>query len=276
MKKQINPWDIITTLLLCMTGVFMIFPFFMMLVTSFKDSREIMVTGLNIFPKVPVLRNYVTVFKETLIVRYLFNGVVVAVSVLVGQLFVNIPAAYAFAKRDFPLKRLLFVGILAALVFPKYIAAIPNFLLLSKFKRIDTYSALIIPFIASPFCIFLMRQYILTIPEDFFEAAKIEGCGIPRLLVTILVPMIRPAIGSFAIFSVVTHWNDFFWPLIVINSKKMFTPPAGIVFFAEAEGASDWGAVMAAALLTVTPLVVLFLSNRKQFITSLTSTGVKG
>ena len=276
MKKQINPWDIITTLLLCMTGVFMIFPFFMMLVTSFKDSREIMVTGLNIFPKMPVLRNYVTVFKETLIVRYLFNGVVVAVSVLVGQLFVNIPAAYALAKRDFPLKRLLFVGILAALVFPKYIAAIPNFLLLSKFKRIDTYSALIIPFIASPFCIFLMRQYILTIPEDFFEAAKIEGCGIPRLLVTILVPMIRPAIGSFAIFSVVTHWNDFFWPLIVINSKKMFTPPAGIVFFAEAEGASDWGAVMAAALLTVTPLVVLFLSNRKQFITSLTSTGVKG
>ena len=276
MKQKINPWDIITTLLLCMTGVFMVFPFFMMLVTSFKDSREIMVTGLNIFPKMPVLRNYVTVFKETLIVRYLFNGVVVAVSVLVGQLFVNIPAAYALAKRDFPLKRLLFVGILAALVFPKYIAAIPNFLLLSKFKRIDTYSALIIPFIASPFCIFLMRQYILTIPEDFFEAAKIEGCGIPRLLVTILVPMIRPAIGSFAIFSVVTHWNDFFWPLIVINSKKMFTPPAGIVFFAEAEGASDWGAVMAAALLTVTPLVVLFLSNRKQFITSLTSTGVKG
>jgi multiple sugar transport system permease protein len=202
--------------------------------------------------------------------------VVVAVSVLVGQLLVNIPAAYAFAKRDFPLKRLLFVGILAALVFPKYIAAIPNFLLLSQFKRIDTYSALIVPFIASPFCIFLMRQYILTIPEDFFEAAKIEGCGIPRLLVTILVPMIRPAIGSFAIFSVVTHWNDFFWPLIVINSKKMFTPPAGIVFFAEAEGASDWGAVMAAALLTVSPLVVLFLSNRKQFITSLTSTGVKG
>ncbi|PKL13511.1 MAG: carbohydrate ABC transporter permease [Spirochaetae bacterium HGW-Spirochaetae-8] len=276
MKKQVNPWDIITTLLLCMTGLFMIFPFFMMLVTSFKDSREIMVTGLNIFPKVPVLRNYVTVFKETLIVRYLFNGVVVAVSVLVGQLLVNIPAAYAFAKRDFPLKRLLFVGILAALVFPKYIAAIPNFLLLSQFKRIDTYSALIVPFIASPFCIFLMRQYILTIPEDFFEAAKIEGCGIPRLLVTILVPMIRPAIGSFAIFSVVTHWNDFFWPLIVINSKKMFTPPAGIVFFAEAEGASDWGAVMAAALLTVSPLVVLFLSNRKQFITSLTSTGVKG
>jgi len=121
-----------------------------------------------------------------------------------------------------------------------------------------------------------MRQYILTIPEAFFDAAKIEGCSIPRLLVTILIPMIKPAIGSFSIFSIVTHWNDFFWPLIVINSKTMFTPPAGIVFFADAEGASDWGAVMAAALLTVTPLVVLFLSNRKQFLTSMASTGLKG
>ncbi|MPM71146.1 L-arabinose transport system permease protein AraQ [bioreactor metagenome] len=88
--------------------------------------------------------------------------------------------------------------------------------------------------------------------------------------------MIKPAVGSFTIFSIVSHWNDFFWPLIVINSQKMFTPPAGIVFFADAEGASDWGAVMAAALLTVAPLIVLFLANRKQFIASLTSTGLKG
>ncbi len=155
---------------------------------------------------------------------------------MIGQLLVNIPAAYAFAKRNFPFKKFLFLIIVAALVFPKYIAAIPNFLLLSNWKLIDTYPAMILPFIASPFCIFLMRQYILTIPEDFFEAASLEGCGTIRLLTQILIPMIRPAIGSFSIFSIVTHWNDFFWPLIVVNSKEMFTPPAGIVFFADAEG----------------------------------------
>jgi multiple sugar transport system permease protein len=196
--------------------------------------------------------------------------------VLAGQLLINLPAAYAFAKREFPLKKLLFACILAALVFPRYIAAIPNFLILSRFHLIDSYTALILPMIASPFCIFLLRQYILTIPEDYFDAAKIEGCGILRTIFEILVPMIRPAIGSFAIFSIVVHWNDFFWPLIVIQSREMFTPPAGIVFFADAEGASDWGAIMAASVLTVSPLIVLLLSLTKQFIASLTHTGLKG
>jgi multiple sugar transport system permease protein len=275
MRKS-KAWDIISTTFLCALGIFMLFPFFLMIVTSFKDSQEIIASGLNIFPRVPVLQNYLTVFGKTYIARYLLNGVIVVVFVLAGQLLVNIPAAYAFAKREFPLKKTLFLCILAALVFPKYIAAIPNFLLLSKFRLIDTYAALILPSIASPFCIFLMRQYILTIPEVFFEAARIEGCGIPRVIVTVLVPMVKPAVGSFTIFSIVSHWNDFFWPLIVINSQKMFTPPAGIVFFADAEGASDWGAVMAAALLTVAPLIMLFLANRRQFIASLTSTGLKG
>jgi len=275
MKKR-NLWDILSTAFLCSLGVFTLFPFFLMIITSFKDSHEIIASGLNVFPRVPILRNYATVFGKTYIARYLLNGVIVVVFVLIGQLLVNIPAAYAFAKRNFPFKKTLFLCILAALVFPRYIAAIPNFLLLSKFRLIDTYAALILPSIASPFCIFLMRQYILTIPEVFFEAARVEGCGIPRILLTILIPMIKPAIGSFTIFSIVTHWNDFFWPLIVINSQKMFTPPAGIVFFADAEGASDWGAVMAAALLTVAPLIALFLANRRQFITSLTNTGLKG
>jgi multiple sugar transport system permease protein len=273
---QKNGWDILFTALLIILGTFMMFPFLLMVVTSLKDSREIMSSGLNIFPHKPSLKNFVTVFQKTMLLRYLYNGVVVAVSILLGQFFVNIPAAYAFAKRKFPLREVLFAAVLAALVFPKYIAAIPNFLLLSKFKLINTYRALILPSIASPFCIFLMRQYIKTIPEDYFEAAALEGCSILRLISSILVPMIRPAIGSFTIFSIVTHWNDFFWPLIVVNSKSMYTPPAGIVFFADAEGAADWGAIMAAALLTIAPLVALFLSNRKQFITSLTSTGLKG
>ncbi len=274
--KKFNAWDIFATVFLCILGIIMLFPFFLMIVTSFKDSHEIITSNLNIFPRIPVLQNYLTVFGKTYIARYMLNGLIVVVAVLAGQLLVNIPAAYAFAKRDFPFKKILFACILAALVFPRYIAAIPNFLLLSKFKLIDTYAALILPSIASPFCIFLMRQYILTIPEVFFEAARIEGCSIPRVILTILVPMVKPAVGSFTIFSIVSHWNDFFWPLIVINSQKMFTPPAGIVFFADAEGASDWGAVMAAALLTVAPLIILFLANRRQFISSLTSTGIKG
>lgn len=274
MKNRV--WQTGIWAILIVTGAFTIFPFILMVATSLKASQDIIITTLNIFPKKPILQNYLKIFNETLVARYMVNGFIVVALILAGQLLINLPAAYAFAKREFPFKKILFACILAALVFPRYIAAIPNFLILSRFRLIDTYSALIVPMIASPFCIFLLRQYILTIPEDYFDAAKIEGCGILRTIFQILVPMIRPAIGSFSIFSIVVHWNDFFWPLIVIQRREMFTPPAGIVFFADAEGASDWGAIMAASVLTVTPLVILFLSLTKQFIASLTHTGLKG
>lgn len=269
---------VISTLLLAFlvfSAAIMLFPFLLMALTSLKEAREILTSGLNIFPRTIILTNYRKVFTETLMLRFLLNGVIVTAAILAGQLLVSIPAAFAFAKRSFPFKKVLFGLVLAALVFPRYIAAIPNFLLLSGLGWINTYAALIVPSFASSFCIFLLRQFMMTIPEDFLDAARIEGCGTLRMIYQIMVPMIRPAIGSFAIFSVVMHWNDFFWPLIVVRTQEMFTPPAGIVFFADAEGASDWGAIMAASVLIITPLVALFLSSRRQFIGSLTHTGLK-
>ena len=274
MKK--SPFRVLIYCFLIITGFISLFPFLIMILTSFKESQDIVIASLNIFPRKIILSNYIKVFEETLILRFMLNGFIVIIAILTGQMIVNIPAAFAFAKRDFPLKNFLFAAVLAALVFPRYIAAIPNFLLLSHFSLLNTYTALIVPFLSSSMCIFLLRQYILTIPDDFFDAAKIEGAGIFTVIYKILIPMIRPAIGSFAIFSIVVHWNDFFWPLIIIQQTEMMTPPAGIVFFADAEGISDWGAIMAAAVLTVTPLIILFLSSTKQFISSLTHTGLKG
>lgn len=274
MKKNIS--NIIIWFFLCVTGCIALFPFLIMILTSLKGSQEIIIASLNIFPKKVILSNYLTVFRETYILRFMLNGTIVVVFTLFGQLLFNLPAAYAFAKRKFPLKNLLFTCVLAALVFPRYIAAIPNFLFFSRLNLLNTYTALILPSLASSFCIFLLRQYIMTVPNDFFDAARIEGCGIIRIIYQVLIPLIRPAIGSFAIFSIVVHWNDLFWPLIVIQKQKMMTPPAGIVFFADAEGVSDWGAIMAAAVLTVAPLIIIFLTSTKQFIASLTHTGLKG
>jgi len=273
---RVRAGRIVVYALLIIAAFIALFPFLLMILTSMKPAREIISAGINIFPKTVTLTNYTKVVNETLVGRFMLNGLIVVAFTLVGQLGINLPAAYAFAKRDFPLKKFLFACVLAALVFPRYIAAIPNFLLISNLHLLDTYAALILPSLASSFCIFLLRQYIMTIPEDYFDAAKIEGCGIPRTIIQILVPMIRPALGSFAIFSIVVHWNDFFWPLVVLQHKEMFTPPAGIVFFADAEGVSDWGAIMAAAVLVVAPLVVFFLSSTKQFIASMTHTGLKG
>jgi multiple sugar transport system permease protein len=208
--------------------------------------------------------------------RFLANGVVVTSLTLAGQLLVSIPAAYALARLEFPGKRLLFSLVLAALVFPRYIAAVPSFLIISRLKLIDTYAGLVLPFVGTPFAIFLLRQYFLQIPGEFFDAANIDGCTLAQMLLRVLMPLIRPAIGAFAIFSVVAHWNDFFWPLVVTRSSRMFTPPAGIVYFADAEAGTKWSIIMAAAIVIITPLVAAFLFGRRQFIESMTHTAIKG
>jgi multiple sugar transport system permease protein len=121
-----------------------------------------------------------------------------------------------------------------------------------------------------------MRQYFLQIPWEYFDAARLDGCNLVQMLVRVMVPLIRPAIGAFAIFSVVTHWNDFFWPLVIVQTSKMYTPPAGIVYFTDVEAGTQWSVVMAAAVVIITPLVIAFLIGRKQFISSLTHVTLKG
>ena len=257
-------------------GALCFFPFLLMISTSFKPVQEIFEASLRLLPRRVILENYLTVFGQSLLARYLLNGVIVTALILLGQLAATIPAAYAFARLRFPGRRLLFAVVLAALVFPRYIAAVPTFLLFSRLKLNDTYAALVLPFIGTPFGIFLLRQYFLQLPGEFFDAARIDGCTLWQMLRRVLIPLIRPAIGAFSIFSIVTHWNDFFWPLVVIQSAKLFTPPAGIVYFADAEAGTKWSTIMAAAVVIISPLVAAFLAARRQFISSLTQGALKG
>jgi len=254
---------------------FSLFPFALMASTSLKPPDEVLEPGFRMTPKTIVIENYIQVFEKVPLFRFLLNGVIVTGAILAGQLLVTVPAAYAFAKLDFPLKRFLFSLVLAALVFPRYITAIPNFLLFSKVGAIDTYAALVLPSIGSAMGIFLLRQFLLQVPWSFFEAARLDGCGTGQMIVHVLLPLIRPAVGAFSIFSVVAHWNDLFWPIIVVNSSEMFTPPAGIVFFADMDAGTTWGSVMAAGVVVITPLVGLFLATRRQFISSLSQVSMK-
>jgi multiple sugar transport system permease protein len=253
-----------------------LFPFLLMLGTSLKPVAEIFEDSLRLLPARPIIDNYLEVARHPLLLRFLFNGVLVTTVVLAGQVLIMLPAAYAFAKLSFPGRNALFALVLAALVFPRYIAAVPNFLLLARFGLINTYAALVLPFVASPFGIFLMRQYFLQFPWEYFDAARLDGCNLFQMLTRVLLPLIRPAIGAFSIFSVVAHWNDFFWPLIVLQSSEMLTPPAGIVYFADAEAGTRWNMVMAAGVVVIAPLITAFLLAKKQFISSLTHAGIKG
>jgi multiple sugar transport system permease protein len=272
----LRPSRLLLGVFLGVCGALSFFPFFLMITTSFKPISEIFEAGLRFVPRRPIVDNYVQVFTQSLMPRVLLNGVVVTTLTLAGQLLVSIPAAYALARMEFPGRTLAFSLVLAALVFPRYIAAVPSFLIISRLKLIDTYAALILPFIGTPFAIFLLRQYFLQVPAEFFDAASIDGCTLAQMLVRVLLPLIRPAIGAFAIFSIVAHWNDFFWPLVVTRSSRMFTPPAGIVYFADAEAGTKWSVIMAAAIVIIAPLILAFLVGRRQFIASMTHTAVKG
>lgn len=262
-------------LFLLVLSAFSLFPFVLMAGTSLKPSDEVLEPGFRLLPEKVVWDNYSQVFKKVPLFRFLLNGVIVTGAILLGQLAVTIPAAYAFAKLEFPLKRFLFTLVLAALVFPRYITAIPNFILFSKFDAMDTYSALVLPFIGSAMGIFLLRQFFLQIPWAYFEAARLDGCNALQMVYHVLLPLIRPAVGAFSIFSIVAHWNDLFWPIIVVNSSAMFTPPAGIVYFADVDSGTSWGAVMAAGVIIIAPLTVMFLATRRQFISSLSRVNLK-
>ena len=270
--SRAEPW---LQLILLVAGAVTLFPFVWMLGSSFKAPTDFFQPGFQPFPSQPTLENYSEAFARAPIGRFLLNGVIVCAGVLIGQLLVIIPAGYAFAKLEFAGRDKLFAVVIAALLVPGYITAIPNFMLFSDLRLLDTYWALIVPFWGSSFGTFLMRQFIKQIPNEILDAARLDGANNVQLVWYVLLPLIRPAIAAFTIFSLITHWNDFFWPLVVLRSETMFTPPAGIVYFSGAEG-SKWGLIMAATVVVITPLMIAFLLMRKQFIESLSRGAMKG
>ncbi len=270
---------------LALFAVAVLLPFLWMLSVALKARSEVFLPGINLIPREFTLEHFGTALNQAPIFRFLLNGVVVVVGTLVMQLLVIIPAGYAFGRMQFAGKRVLFGVVLAGLVVPAYVTAIPNFLLFADlgFRQSDagTFAALILPFVGSAFGIFLMRQFFRQLPQEVLDAARIDGCNVAQAIWYVFLPLIRPAIAAFAVFSIVTHWNDFFWPFIVINRESMYTPPAAIFYFEAAagetgDGANAVGTVMAAAIYVIAPLIITFLLARKQFIESLASSAVKG
>jgi multiple sugar transport system permease protein len=276
MMRRRRTVDLLCYVFLVAAALVTLLPFVWMVSSSLMPRHEIFAPGFRLFPSSPTLVNYGEALREAPLLRFLTNGVIVTVSILVGQLFTILPAGYAFARLRFRGQVVLFALVLAALGVPGYVRAIPNFLLLSRLDLLNTYAALIVPFIGSAFGIFLMRQFFRQLPSDVIDAARLDGCGTGQLIWHILVPLTRPAVAAFAVFSVVAHWNDFFWPLVVIRTSNLLTPPAGIAFFANAEGGENWGVVMAAGVVVIAPLVVVFLIARRHFIASLAQGAVKG
>jgi multiple sugar transport system permease protein len=257
--------------------VIMLAPFVWMISTSLKPPNEIFSTNLTLLPnKWFAVENYTSAFTKVPLLRYLLNGVLVTLGIFVLQLAVSLPAAYALAKLRFRGRDILFAMVLVGLMIPAQAPAIPRYVMLYQVGLLDTYTALIIPFVFSAFGIFLMRQFFKTIPDDLMNAARIDGMGEFEILWRIMLPQALPAMLAFGVISVVSHWNDFFWPLVVIQSGDLATPPLGTLFFKNEEAGSDFGPLMAGTVVITAPLVLLFLAAQRRFIEGVTLTGMKG
>lgn len=224
----------------------------------------------------PTVYNYTTAFSKAPLLRYLANGVIVTVSIFVIQVIVALPCAYALSKLRFWGREAVFGLVLFCLLIPVHAIALPLYIMLAKLGLTNTYAALVIPWTISVFGIFLMRQFFMTVPDDLIDAARMDGMSEYGIIWQVMLPTAIPALMAFGIFSVVAHWNDYFWPRIVITGNRdLFTPPLGLREFKGDADGDNFGPMMATACIIVTPLIVIFLLAQRRFIEGITLSGMK-
>ncbi len=245
----------------------MLFPFVWMLLTSFMTQEQIFSYPPVLLPEPFIVDNYKNIFEKIPIVKYFFNSTVVSVFTTLGQVIVSSMAAYAFARLEFKYRELIFFVFLATIMVPPQVNIIPLFFLMREFYWIDTFYALIVPGLFGGFGVFLLRQWFKSLPKSLDEAAKIDGCNPLQTYWYIIMPVSLPGIATLAIFTFVSSWNSFMWPLIVTNSDLMRTLPVGIaVFKGSFRETTEWGQLMACAVISVIPVIFVFLLGQKYFI----------
>jgi len=252
-------------------------PYVWMLSTAMKPREEIFSSSLALIPeRWAAVENFSKAFTRVPMLQLLMNGAIVCAVILIVQVLVALPCAYALAKLRFPGARLMIAGIMLGLLVPIHATALPIYVALSRAGVLNTYFALAAPFMISVFAIFLFLQFFRAMPDDLINAARLDGMSELAIVLRVIVPNAWPAITAFSIFSVVAHWNDLFWPQIVVTETSMAPPPLGLIFFRAAEAGDDYGALMAATVIVTVPLLAAFLFAQRRFIEGITLTGLKG
>lgn len=257
---------------LMLGGFVMVLPFLWMLIASLTSQGDIFSGRLVPVPSLAAAaENYALALTAVPLLRFMLNGAVVCGLILALQLVVALPCGYALAKLDFPGRPLLFSAVLFGLLIPIQVPTIPLYVAIARLGLIDSYAALVLPWVISVFAIFLFRQFFVSFPDEILDAARLDGFSEISIVWRIMVPAAWPAIAAFSIFSVVAHWNDLYWPLVVVTSPEMMTPPLGIAHFRQGgEGTGHVGALMAGGVLVTAPLVAVFLFAQRHFIRGLT------
>lgn len=289
MKKKNNALKILTIVILSIWGIITLLPIIFVIFTAFKTDPEISLSGFKWLPSsFTNFENFIQAWHMGDWLGYFKNSVIITVVVVAGSLVINSLAGYAFARLDFKGKNILFMAVLMGMMVSPQSIIIPQFVMLRSFPLVggnnilgqggtgllDSYAALIIPFLAGSFGIFLCRQFYSTFPRELDEAARIDGCGPVKTYIYIFLPMSKTILATLTILKSVSTWNDFFYPLILTSSEKMKTVQLGLQMF-RGSTATHYNWLMAATLITSIPMVILYFCAQKYFVQGIASTGMK-
>lgn len=252
----------------------MIGPFLWMVSTSFKIPSEVISYPPVLFPKQPTLRHYIRIFTEMRFGIFFLNSLYICTIVTLCSLVTDSFVGYVFAKFKFWGRNVCFMLILSTMMIPFAVKMVPLYLIIAKLHLIDSHLALIIPSLYGPFGIFLMRQFMHSIPNELREAALIDGCSEFRIFWSIIFPLCKPALAALAIFVFMWNWDSFMWPLIVLQTTVKFTLPLGLVMFSN-QWWTDYALVMTGATVSMIPVLIVFLIMQRKFIEGITLTGLK-
>ena len=270
-----NSQKIVIYILLVTGGLIMIFPFAWSLLSSFKQPQEILTLHPRFIPEKATLDNYRIVLSSGQFGRWYFNSLLVGIIVTVSVCFFSFLAGYSLAKYKYAGKNIIFFTILSTMMIPMEMLIIPWFIMGSYFHMVDSYLGIMFPGLISAFGVFLMKQFMESIPDSLIESARIDGAGEFKIFYRVVLPLVRPALASLAIFTFISNWDSFLWPLIITNQSVMKTLPVGLQSFAGAHGI-DYHLIIAAANLVIIPVLVIFIVMQKQIIKGIALTGIKG
>ncbi len=270
-RRRIDPWHFV----LAPIALVFLTPFLQMVMASLSPAEELVRFPPPFFPSRLTLDGFVGLFGDTQVVRWLVNSAIVSIVAIGSQMVLCSLAGYGFARLHFRGRNFGFFAVVATIMIPIQLLMIPTYIMFSKLHLIDTLAAAFVPWLASAFGIFLMRQFFLSIPVELEEAAALDGCNRWQTFLRVVLPLARPALATLAIFTLLGAWNDLIWPLIAINNEDLFTVQLGIANF-QGTRRTQWSLLMAGNVVATLPLILFFLFAQKHFIATMTMSGLKG
>lgn len=256
-------------------GVVFVFPFLFMISTSLKELDQVFVFPPEWIPREPVWENYVRIWQVAPFGRYFLNSLIMTGGIMAGQLLVSFTAAYAFARIKFRGSSVVFLVFLATMMVPAQTRIIPTYLLVSEIGLLNSYAALILPVIFNAFSVFLLRQFMISIPRDMDEAAILDGANHWQILTRVMVPLSKPVLSALSVFIFLQGWNSLLWPLIVTSSESLRVLAVGLASFSDQRG-TDWPLLMTGSMIVVFPTLIVYLINQRFITQGIVMTGLKG